>query len=124
MALIRATDTKPELVVRRLIHAWGFRFRLHDKKLPGHPDIVLRSLRKVIFVHGCFWHQHEGCGRTPKTRLDFWLPKLNGNKMRDKQQLSILNAAGWDVLVVWECETADPARLFPKLLDFLSTSHT
>ena len=113
MALVRGKDTKPEMVVRRLVHALGYRFRLHRKDLPGRPDIVLPRLRKAIEVRGCFWHQHPdpSCwrARVPKTRQDFWLPKLDGNVARDAANEDALRGLGWDLLVVWECETA-PAR--------------
>ncbi len=113
MALVKGKDTKPEMVVRRLVHALGYRFRLHRKDMPGKPDIVLPRLRKAIEVRGCFWHQHPepSCwrARVPKTRQDFWLPKLAGNAARDAVNEDALRGLGWDLLVVWECETA-PAR--------------
>jgi DNA mismatch endonuclease (patch repair protein) len=110
MALIRARDTKPELKVRRAIHAAGLRYRLHAKDLPGRPDLVFRSRRIVIFVHGCFWHQHPdpSCklARMPKSRLEFWRPKLEGNRQRDIRTRGELEARGWSVLEVWECQTS------------------
>jgi DNA mismatch endonuclease (patch repair protein) len=111
MAAIRGKDTKPEMVVRRALHAAGFRYRLHRRELPGHPDIVLTSLRTAVFVHGCFWHRH-GCGRStwPKTRAAFWREKLTGNADRDRRAIYFLKAAGWKVEVVWECEI-DARRL-------------
>lgn len=110
MALIRARDTKPELKVRRAIYAAGLRYRLHAKDLPGRPDLVLRSRRIVIFVHGCFWHQHpdHSCklARMPKSRLEFWRPKLEGNRQRDIRTRGELEARGWSVFEVWECQTS------------------
>ena len=108
MALIRGRDTKPEKLVRKALHGAGLRFRLHDKQLPGKPDIVLPSRKIAIFVHGCFWHRHKSArcklARLPKSRLDFWLPKLEGNAERDKKAQAALRANGWRVIVVWECE--------------------
>src|SRR5690349_14096359 len=103
MSLVRSKDTKPEIIVRRIIHGMGFRYRLHVRHLPGCPDLVFPSRRKVIFVHGCFWHQHE-CSmgqRMPKSRLDFWKPKLIGNKKRDAETIAKLKSLGWKVLQVW-----------------------
>lgn len=119
----KAKDTKPEVAVRRLLHAMGYRFRLHRRGLPGTPDIVLPSRRKAIQVHGCFWHQHEGCrhGRAPTTRQDYWLPKLARNKERDRQAEADLGALGWQVATVWECELADMERLKHQLRVFLSS---
>jgi DNA mismatch endonuclease, patch repair protein len=109
MSLVKSRDTKPELRVRRAVHKAGLRYRLHVKDLPGRPDLVFPSLGVVLFVHGCFWHRHEGCSaaRLPKSRLDFWIPKLEGNIERDQRQQLALGTLGWDVLVVWECETTD-----------------
>lgn len=107
MRRIRGKDTGPELRVRRLLHQLGYRFRLHRRDLPGSPDIVLPRLKLAIFVHGCFWHQHPGCrlARQPKSRLEYWLPKLERNAQRDKKSLAAVRAAGWRGHVVWECET-------------------
>lgn len=106
MSRIRGANTKPELAVRSMLHRMGYRFRIANKTLPGRPDIVLPKYRAVIFVHGCFWHRHPGCkyAYTPKSRLDFWEPKFEGNVMRDKNNLSLLRKAGWLPIVVWECE--------------------
>jgi DNA mismatch endonuclease, patch repair protein len=108
MALIRARDTKPEMRVRRSLHAQGLRYRLHAADLPGRPDIVFRSRRIVILVHGCFWHQHPdpNCrlARMPKSRLEFWAPKLNRNRSRDEEVKAKLEARGWRVIEVWECQ--------------------
>ena len=113
MSRIRAKNTQPELKVRRALWAAGLRYRLHDKRLPGNPDIVFPGRRTVVFIHGCFWHGHEGCSnfRTPKTRTEWWTEKLERNKARDDQVTSELKTRGWRVLVIWECEVDDPARL-------------
>ena len=122
MRRIRKTDTKPELVVRRATHRLGYRFRLHSKDLPGTPDLVFPRLRKIIFVHGCFWHQHEGCklARMPKSRLDYWQPKLLRNRQRDEVALAALRKAGWSVRVIWECEVADEQSVASRVDCFLS----
>ncbi|AJP47681.1 endonuclease [Rugosibacter aromaticivorans] len=106
MSRIRGANTKPELAVRSMLHRMGYRFRILNKTLPGRPDIVLPKYRAAIFVHGCFWHRHQGCkyAYTPKSRLDFWGPKFEGNVMRDKNNLSLLRKTGWLPIVVWECE--------------------
>ena len=121
MSQIRARDTSPEMIVRSFVHALGFRFRLHDRRLPGCPDLVFASRRKVIFVHGCFWHRHNRCdlARLPKSRLEFWLPKLEGNKQRDAQCRRAMTALGWSSLVIWECELRDPLKVMFKTLMFL-----
>jgi DNA mismatch endonuclease (patch repair protein) len=124
MARVRGRDSKPEMLVRRLIHAMGFRYRLHDRRLPGAPDLVFPRLRKVIFVHGCFWHRHPdpNCklARMPKSRLDFWMPKLQGNRERDARCQAELAALGWRFLVVWECQMRDKEQLKNKMRVFLS----
>lgn len=116
MAKIRKTDTKPELRVRKVAHSLGYRFRLHRRDLPGTPDLVFPRLRKVIFVHGCFWHQH-GCRLTkkPRSNLSYWLPKLERIKARDAEAASNLSALGWDVHVLWECETTDLKSLEERI---------
>lgn len=123
MSLVRGRDTKPEMRVRRLAHALGYRYRLHRRDLPGSPDLVFGPRRKVIFVHGCFWHRHPdpSCklARLPKSRREFWLPKLEGNRARDERNNAILTAMGWDVLEIWECETADVEALAKKIKGFL-----
>ncbi len=113
MALVRGRDTKPEMRVRQALHAAGLRYRLHDRRLPGAPDLVFPARRLALFVHGCFWHQHPGCSaaRMPKSRLDFWMPKLTGNAERDARQRDALDAMGWTVKVIWECETRSAAAL-------------
>lgn len=121
MRAIRKTDTKPEIAVRRLLHASGFRFRLYRKDLPGNPDIVLPRHRSIIFVHGCFWHQHTGCrhAKLPKTRTEYWLPKLARNVERDARASALLTDRGWRVHVVWECELDDTPALRDRLTRFL-----
>ena len=125
MRRIRKIDTTPERVVRRLVHGLGFRFRLHRRDLPGTPDLVLPRLRSAILVHGCFWHQHAGCrlARLPKSRPEYWLPKLKRNQERDVAARSELQAKGWEILVVWECETEDAAGLRQRLAAFLRPMH-
>ena len=114
------------MAVRQTIHRMGFRFRLHAKQLPGCPDLVFSSRKKIIFVHGCFWHQHEKCidGRVPKTRTDYWIPKLKRNRERDAHVIKALNELGWNVLVVWECETKDADTLERRLRVFMRNSRT
>lgn len=117
MSRIRGRDTKPEILVRSLLHRIGFRFRLHRRDLPGTPDIVLPKHRAVVFVHGCFWHRHPGCryAYTPKSRVDFWTQKFAANVKRDAKTRRALEQAGWQVLVVWECELRDMAVLADRL---------
>lgn len=105
MASIKGKDTRPELVIRSALHNAGFRYRLHDPRLPGKPDLVLPRYRSVIFVHGCFWHRHRGCKyrATPSTRMSFWEEKFEKNIARDQRNCKLLNEAGWNVLIVWEC---------------------
>lgn len=126
MARVKSKGTKPEMVVRRLLFSMGYRYRLHDRSLPGSPDIIFRGRKKVIFVHGCFWHRHDGCplARLPKSRLDFWIPKLEGNRERDTRTLHQLNSLGWDVLVIWECELKDLNLLEKMLNGFLGRGNT
>ena len=121
MSSVRSKDTKPEMMVRRLLHARGFRFRLHRKDLAGNPDIVFGPRRKVIFVHGCFWHRHQGCPKatTPRKRADFWREKFARNVERDAEALKTLKDDGWEALVVWECETKDQDDLMNRLSRFL-----
>ena len=124
MSRVRGRDTKPEMVVRRLLHGMGYRYRLQAKELPGKPDIVFRPRRKAIFVHGCFWHRHPGCALTrwPKSRLDFWRPKLEGNRKRDLRNQRSLKTMGWGYMIVWECQTGNTDRLKRRLGKFLSDS--
>lgn len=122
MRKIRSKGTEPELIVRRLVYAMGYRYRLHYGKLPGKPDMVFPGKRKVIFVHGCFWHQHEKCksGRMPKSRLAYWVPKLEKNKNRDTSNQEKLREMGWDILVVWECELKDIEQISRQLASYLA----
>ena len=121
MSRVKGRDTKPETLVRSFIFRMGLRFRLHRRDLPGTPDIVLPRHRKVVFVHGCFWHGHKNCPRSkrPTTNEDFWNSKLDGNMERDKRYLRELRKTGWKVLIVWECETKSPGKLLRKLEGFL-----
>lgn len=123
MSRIRSRHTSPEMVVRRLVHGMGFRYRLHVLSLPGRPDLVLPRLRKIIEVRGCFWHQHPGCidSHIPKSRVDYWRPKLSGNQKRDKENERKLRRMGWKLCLVWECETKDPRRLEKRLARFLGS---
>lgn len=122
MRRIRSRDTQPEMVVRHLVHGMGFRYRLHDPSLPGKPDLVLTRHGKIIEVHGCFFHQHPGCvdAHLPKTRREYWEPKLRRNVERDAANLRTLRRLGWRVLVVWECDTKQPDKLVRKLERFLT----
>jgi DNA mismatch endonuclease (patch repair protein) len=119
MSLIKSTETKPEAFVRSVLHRLGFRFRKNVKTLPGKPDIVLPKYKTVIFVHGCFWHQHQGCRRStiPKSNVDYWKPKLLRNTERDIQHKKALEDAGWQVFVIWECET----KKVNELVELLET---
>ena len=122
MARVGQKDTKPELVVRRLLHGLGYHYRLHRKDIPERPTSVSSPARRRSFVHGCFWHRHEGCHRTttPKTRTSFWEEKFRVNVARDRQKMADLHRLGWDALIVWECETKDKSKLESRLVDFLS----
>jgi len=123
MSRVRSKDTRPEMTVRRIVHRLGYRYRLHGKGLPGKPDLVFASRHKVIFVHGCFWHRHgdSACklARLPKSRLDFWLPKLEANKARDAKTRRLLELSGWKNLVIWECELKKLLPLERKIRAFL-----
>lgn len=121
MANVKGKNTKPELLVRSMLHKMGYRFRLYRKDLPGNPDITLPKFQKVIFVHGCFWHGHEKCKRSkrPTTNREFWDEKLNKNLLRDKRNIEELNNKGWKSLIVWTCEVKDKNRLKQKLTEFL-----
>src|SRR5436190_9848008 len=123
MRSIRSRDTKPELVVRSLAHRLGYRFRLHRKDLAGRPDLVFPGRCKVVFVHGCFWHQHSNCidGRLPKSRISYWTPKLRRNKKRDKANRDKLRRLGWQTFVVWDCDTKNLPELSRRLNKFLLT---
>jgi DNA mismatch endonuclease, patch repair protein len=121
MSRVSGKNTKPEITVRSLLHNLGFRFRLHRKDLPGKPDITLPKYKKVIFVHGCFWHGHAGCSRAkrPSTNEEFWREKLDKNIERDKATVKALKELGWDVLTVWTCEVNDTNKLKTTLLLFV-----
>jgi DNA mismatch endonuclease (patch repair protein) len=124
MSRVKSKDTKPELIVRKFLHAHGFRYRLHDKKLPGKPDLVLPKYKTVIFVHGCFFHGHEGCRYfvVPKTRTEWWLDKINGNRRRDADNNDKISAANWHIITVYECELkpASRERTLQNLIDLLN----
>lgn len=121
MGQIKGRNTSPEIAVRSILHRSGFRFRLHRKDLPGKPDIVLPKLQTVVFVHGCFWHRHRGCKLCymPKSNIDFWRAKFDRNVERDRANVEALRKAGWQVVVVWECELDAPERLRTKLRELL-----
>ena len=123
MARVRGKNTKPELLVRRLVHGLGYRYRLHRRDLPGAPDLTFVGRRKVIFVHGCFWHRHPDpeckLARMPKSRQEFWKPKLEGNRARDLRNEAMLKDSGWDVMTIWECELRDMPSLENKVRTFL-----
>ena len=121
MAAVRSKDTQPEMLVRRLVHGMGYRYRLHRSNLPGKPDLVLPSRRKIIFVHGCFWHQHTCRGaHLPKSNTSYWGPKLERNRARDKKHLKALRSMGWKCLVVWECELKNLERVRLRISRFLA----
>lgn len=122
MRAVKSRHTEPEMTVRRLLYSMGFRYRLHRKDLPGHPDIVFPAKRKVVFVHGCFWHGHTCArgARKPKTNQEYWERKVGRNRKRDEQQREALIAAGWQVLPVWECETRALPTLAERLRQFLN----
>ena len=124
MRAVGSKDTKVEMTVRRLLFSMGYRYRLHKKDLPGKPDIVFQGRRKVIFVHGCFWHGHQCArgNRLPKSNSDYWRKKIAGNISRDNKNLALLREAGWDVLFVWECETKDTDDLKAQLRAFVESS--
>lgn len=121
MARIRSTDTGPEIVVRKSLHRLGYRFRLHRRDLPGRPDLVLPRFRTAVFVHGCYWHRHEGCrlATTPKTNQSFWLRKFENNRARDRRVEKQLRDLQWNVVVIWECEASKPERLEALLRQWL-----
>ena len=121
MASIRSKNTKPELFVRTMLHALGYRFRIHQRQLPGSPDLVFASRKKVIFVHGCFWHGHRGCkvANIPQTRTQYWKDKFEANRRRDRRNRAQLSREGWRVLTVWECELKVPDRACGRLTAFL-----
>ena len=122
MRRVRRKNTAPEMTLRRLLHSRGWRYRTHMKELPGTPDIVFTRKRKAIFVHGCFWHGHQGCSRgsLPKTRLAFWSTKIASNQERDRRKEEALSAAGWHYLVVWQCQLGNLPKLLSELEQFLN----
>jgi DNA mismatch endonuclease, patch repair protein len=124
MSRVKSKDTKPEIIVRSIIHRLGYRFRKNIAALPGTPDIVLTKYHKVIFVHGCFWHGHNNCKRAarPATNKSFWQKKLNANILRDKRILRMLKSQGWQTLIIWECQIKNEIRLFSKINNFLMSS--
>lgn len=121
MALVKSKNTRPEIRVRKLAHSLGYRYRLHGARLPGKPDLVFAKRKKVVFVHGCFWHRHAGCRKstTPATNLDYWLPKFDRTIERDQHNIERLSSLGWSALVVWECELNDLNALGQQLRAFL-----
>ena len=126
MRRIRCKDTKPEMLIRRMLHGLGYRYSLHRRDLPGAPDLVFPSRRKIVLVHGCFWHQHAGCidGRRPKSREDYWLPKLRRNVERDRRNISKLRGSGWKVMKVWECDVIKADGLRERLVRFLGPTNS
>ncbi len=124
MRAVKSQDTNPEMIVRRLLHQAGFRYRLHRKDLPGKPDLVFPGRKKIIFVHGCFWHQHSGCrfADRPATRQDYWNAKLNRNVERDAKNQEMLIQNGWKLLIIWECQTRDKVSLIEVAKTFLEDS--
>jgi len=121
MRAIKGKDTTPELTVRRLVHAMGYRYRLHRNDLPGKPDLVFSRLRKIVFVHGCFWHGHDCArgARMPKANATYWQSKISRNSLRDAAHIAALQSAGWQTAVVWECELKDSERVRRRLAEFL-----
>lgn len=120
MSLVRSKDTKPELLVRRLVHRLGYRYRLHRKDLPGRPDMVFPSRKKIIFVHGCFWHGHEcKVGHIPRSRLDYWVQKITRNNERDRSTLRRLRRRRWKCLVLWECQLRELEKITARIIRFL-----
>lgn len=123
MSRIRGKNTSPEMIVRKLVFSLGYRYRLHSKNLPGKPDLIFLGRKKIIFVHGCFWHSHEcKIGHLPKSRINYWQPKLLANRRRDMSNISSLVDVGWKILVIWECETKDLAKLKEAICNFLAPS--
>ena len=125
MAQVKSKGMKPEMKVRRLLHGLGYRYRLHRKDLPGRPDLVFPSRRKVVFVNGCFWHKHAGCPRVriPATNRDYWQAKLERNRARDERNIALLGEDGWAVLTVWECQLGDLQATTDRLVAFLDYGH-
>lgn len=126
MARIRRANTRPEVAVRTLLHRLGYRFRIQLKGVPGRPDVAFPARRKAIFIHGCFWHGHQGCStwRQPKTRSEFWANKIETNRARDARLAAAAEADGWACLVIWECETKDVSDLTERLIEFLGPTRS
>ena len=124
MARVKSKGMKPEMKVRRLLHGLGYRYRLHRADLPGQPDLVFPSRRKVVFVNGCFWHNHSGCPRVrvPAANRNYWLSKLSRNKTRDERNIGLLESRGWTVMTVWECQLRDMDTLTEQLVDFMENA--
>ncbi len=122
MAAVHSRDTMPEIAVRKIVHSLGYRYRLHDSRLPGRPDLVFPSRRKVVFVHGCFWHRHAQCkyASSPKTRVAYWQAKFFANVARDRRTRRELKNLGWTQMTVWQCELKKPEKLTERLDDFLA----
>lgn len=122
MSLIKAKNTRPEVIVRSIVHRLGFRFGLHKNDLPGKPDIVLRKYNTAIFINGCFWHQHKNCKRAniPKSNRKYWIPKLERNLKRDRINIRDLKKEGWKIIILWECQTRDPENLKLKIINKLN----
>jgi DNA mismatch endonuclease, patch repair protein len=125
MAAVHTKDTGPELALRRLVHRLGYRYRLHAPELPGRPDLVFRPRKKVIFVHGCFWHRHARCryATTPKSRIVFWQAKFAANVARDQRNVSDLKKAGWRVLTIWQCQLKKPNNVAKRTNEFLKSDY-
>lgn len=121
MSRISGKNTSPELAVRKILYGLGYRYRLHGKKLCGKPDIVIRRLKTIIFINGCFWHQHGGCERnsSPKTNIEYWKPKLRRNVEKQKRDIKQLEKSGWKTLIIWECETKNYKNLLKKIQKYL-----
>lgn len=121
MSRVKSKNTKPEIIVRKLVYGLGYRYRLHDASLPGKPDLVFRTRRKIIFINGCFWHSHKDCpkARVPKTRQDFWKNKMQNNAKRDEENQYNLGLLGWEFLVIWQCQTNDLESLEKLIIEFL-----
>jgi DNA mismatch endonuclease Vsr len=123
MAAVKSEDTSAELALRSLLHRSGYRYRLHDRKLPGRPDVVFPGRKKAIFINGCFWHRHDGCryATTPKTRIEFWETKFAANVARDHRNMAALEHMGWSVAVVWQCELKQPEKALARVTQFLES---
>ena len=125
MGSVKTKDTAPELTVRKFLHSQGYRYTLHGKELPGHPDIVFTKKMRVVFVHGCYWHGHA-CkyGKLPKSRIDYWKAKIDRNIERDQENIALLKKLGWDVFVLWQCELKHPGAVYNRLITFLGSAAT